>query len=107
MKDNQATPNEVIARAKALLAGGKMNEAQDLLLDEGYVKRLEPTIQKAYLQLVPVSSTLREMLDEMYDDVKDPSPKVRFKAVTLIAREFNKEHLRGKVRWMRDPRASE
>jgi HEAT repeat protein len=107
MMDDKAAPEDVIASAKRLVAADMIAEAQNLLLEEGYVKRLEPAIQKAYLRLVPVSPTLREMLDEVYRDLDDPSPDVRFKAVTKIAREFNKERLRDKTRWMRDPRASE
>jgi hypothetical protein len=32
------------------------------LLDEGYVKRLQPEIQQAYLVLIPINPTLKVML---------------------------------------------
>jgi HEAT repeat protein len=107
MKGQNTSPDEIIASAKRLLDNGTLDEAQNLLLDEGYVKRLEPLIQKAYVQLIPVNPTLREVLDEIYQGLNDPSPKIRFNAVTKLLREFAKERLRGNVRWMRDPRASE
>jgi HEAT repeat protein len=106
MESSSSRPDQVIALAKKLLAAGKTEEAQSLLLDEGYVRRLEPAIQKAYLRLIPVGATLRAVLDEMYRGLTDSDPKVRLKAATQIAREFNKTYLRDKVRWMRDPRAS-
>lgn len=107
MKTNQASPEEIIASAQKLFASGETAEAQSLLLDEGYVKRSVPRIQEAYLTLIPASPTLQAMLDEVYRDLDDPSPKVRLNAATTLSREFSKEILRDNVRWMRDPRASE
>jgi HEAT repeat protein len=105
MKEH-ASPAKVIASAKRLLEQGRPAEARDLLLDEGYVKRLEPAIQRAYQELIPVHPTLREVLDDLYVGLGDPAAGVRFDAATKLAREFAKVHLRGNVRWMRDPRAS-
>jgi HEAT repeat protein len=107
VKTKQPPPNEAIATARALLAEGKASDAQNLLLEEGYVKRLEPATQQAYLTLIPVNPTLQQLLDEVYPKLSDPSPKVRLDAATKLSREFSKEVPRDNVRWMRDPRASE
>ncbi len=90
-----------------MLARGNVREAHDLLLDEGYVERLQPEVQEAFLKLVPINPTLRAMLDGVYQELDASTRDVRFKALTQLAREFAREHLRDNVRWMRDPRASE
>jgi hypothetical protein len=46
----------------ALLVDGKTADARNMLLDEGYVKRLQPEIQQAYLVLIPINPTLKVML---------------------------------------------
>ncbi|MGB0911753.1 MAG: HEAT repeat domain-containing protein [Nitrospirales bacterium] len=102
-----AVPKDVICSAKKLVMSGKIDEAQNLLLDEGYVKRLELTIQKAYLQLIPIGSTLHDMLEEVYKGLDDSHQNIRFKALTQLTREFAQACPRNNVRWMRDPRASE
>lgn len=102
-----SSPEEVIDAAERLLAQGKTDEGRELLLNRGYVVRSEPLIQKAYVRLVPVGVTLQAVLDEVYPGLDDPSPKVQFDAATTLAREFTKTYPRDKVRWMRDPRASE
>jgi HEAT repeat protein len=107
MKRSAHAPPKIIASAKKLLASGRVHEAHNLLLDEGYVNRLQTKIQQAFLTLIPIDPTLKAMLDGVYQDLADPRPDVRFKALTQLAREFAREHLRDKVRWMRDPRASE
>jgi HEAT repeat protein len=104
---NQVHAEATISSAQQLLADGKVTDAQNLLLDEGYVKRLDPSIQEAYLALIPINPTLQVMLDEVYRGLDDPSPKVRFDAAMKLSREFSKERLRDNIRWMRDPRASE
>jgi HEAT repeat protein len=100
-------PEEIINSARELLAAGKTDDARELLLENGYVTRSEPTIQKAYLHLVPVSATLRAVLDEVYVGLGDRDPKVRFDAASKLVRECTKAYPRDNVRWMRDPRASE
>lgn len=107
MKGQNTSSDETIGLAKKMMDFGKLDEVQGLLLDEGFVKRLDPTIQEAYFKLIPINPTLREMLDEVYVGLNDPSQKIRFKAVTQLLREFAKERLRGNFRWMRDPRASD
>lgn len=107
MSDDRPSSKAVVAAARGLLADGAAAEAADLLLNEGYVRRLDLVIQRAYLELVPVTPTLRAVLDETYRGLDHPDPKTRFAAATKISRELSKATLRDNVLWMRDPRASE
>jgi hypothetical protein len=107
MSNELLLPDEVIRSAAQMLADGAMHEAQELLLVEGYIKRLEPSIQEAYLRMIPIGPVLGEMLGEAYPGLSDPDPRIRSKSITSLLREFAKEKLRGNTRWMRDPRASE
>jgi hypothetical protein len=107
MSDDRPSSEAVVAAAHGLLADGATAEAADLLLNEGYVRRLDLVIQRAYLELVPVTPTLRAVLDGPYRGLDDPDPKTRFAAATRISRELSKATLRDNVLWMRDPRASE
>jgi HEAT repeat protein len=100
-------PADVVAQASLLLKEDQRHEAQELLLVEGFVKRADPTIQTAYLEMIPASPTLLEIQAESYDYLQDADAKVRLKAVTRIARECARVYPRNSVRWMRDPRATE
>jgi HEAT repeat protein len=97
---------KIIKTAKKFLADGNVARARDLLLDEGYVKRLDPEIQKAFLRLIPASTTLRTMLAEVYKGIANRNPDIRLDAITKLTREFSRATLRDKARWMRDPRVS-
>jgi hypothetical protein len=99
-------PHRTLAQVGRLLAEGRLDDARELLLVEAYVKRDEPTLQAAYLELIPPTPTLLEIQAESYDDLRDPDPKVRLKAATRITRECTKVYPRHSVRWMRDPRAT-
>ena len=104
----EALPAEgVVDAALALLGAGKVDDAREFLLDEGYIKRLVPEIQAAYMELIPIHPTLRAMLEEVYPGLDDPDPKVRFDTASRLSRDFSKATLRDNVRWMRDPRASQ
>jgi HEAT repeat protein len=99
--------NEILRSATRLLADGRMDDARELLLVEGYIKRSHPAIQRAYPRLLPEVPTLRTMLTEVYSHLDDPNPKVRLDAATKVYRECAKVYPRDNVRWMRDPRATE
>jgi HEAT repeat protein len=103
----QSNSAAIIAQAKKLLAEGKQDEAHDLLLDEGYVLRSEPTIQKAFLKLTPIRPTLQTLLDERYRGLYSVDSKVRFKAIASVNSELCRQTLRNNVFWMRDPRAAD
>lgn len=99
-------PHRTLAQARRLLTEGRLDDARELLLVEAYVKRDEPTLQAAYLKLIPPTPTLLEIQAESYNDLRDPDAKVRLKAATRITRECTKVYPRHSVRWMRDPRAT-
>ena len=104
--DEPADTVATLAQARRLLAEGRLDEARELLLIEAFVKRDEPELQTAYLELIPPTPTLLEIQAESYDDLRDPDVKVRLKAATRITRECTKVYPRHSVRWMRDPRAT-
>jgi hypothetical protein len=99
------TPKKTIAAAKALLASKDADAAAKLLLEEGFIKRSQPEIQAAYLDLIPPGKTLREMLSSVYRGLDDPKVAVRRKVSMQLARELSRTAVRDNVRWMRDPRA--
>jgi hypothetical protein len=101
------TPESIIARAETLLKGGKVDDARELLLEEGYVLRSEPKIQSVFLERIPILGTLRKILDERYRSIDDDDPKVRFKSLSAVNRELCRQTLRDNVFWMRDPRAAD
>jgi hypothetical protein len=47
------SPAKTIAAAKSLLASNSADSAATLLLEEGYIRRSQPAIQAAYLELIP------------------------------------------------------
>jgi hypothetical protein len=96
---------DVIAKARALIENGQEDDARDLLLDEGYIQRSDAKIQKAFVELVPISKTLATILEERYRGIDDDDPKIRFRAVAAVNRELCRQTLRNNVFWMRDPRA--
>jgi hypothetical protein len=96
---------QVISAARRLLADGEVDQARTLLLEEGYMRRSQPGLQAAYLELIPPTPTLRDVLATLYQGIDDPTPAVRRRTVTRISAELSRTALRDNVRWMQDPRA--
>ncbi|MBN1800128.1 MAG: HEAT repeat domain-containing protein [Candidatus Lokiarchaeota archaeon] len=105
MKENNVKFDVIISTARNLYSEGKQGEARELLLKEGYIKKLEEHIQEEFLVLIPISKTLKIELDETYIKLNNSDPKVRFKAANKLLYDFSKEKIRDNIAWMRDPRA--
>jgi HEAT repeat protein len=95
-----------IERAKAHLEDGEAEEARDLLLAEGYVRREDADIQRAYAKLLRPSGVLATKITEVTAAVSDPSAEARYKALSALAREVFKETSLHIKAWVADPRVT-
>ena len=75
------------------------------MLVEGFVRNDVPEIQAAYLESVPVSPLLADLLDGPYRDLESRRADLRLKAVSEINGQIRRRSSSDGT-WMRDPRAS-
>lgn len=95
-----------IARAQTLIKDGKVEEAKELLLDEGFVRRHDPDIESAYPKLIPPNPLLEARLKGELARVADPDPEVRYKTLAAILREVFGEWSLDLKAWLTDPRST-
>lgn len=93
----------VIQKAEKLLEQGHQTDAKDLLLNEGFVKRLNPDIQKAYLTLIPESEELLREKKTSLEELFSPNVNKRIKASSYIFKEGRREFAHSRA-WLGDPR---
>jgi len=96
----------IISKAKEFLVKNQPEKARKLLLKEGFIRRLDPSIQEAYEQLVPPGGALREQLEGSLAFLKDSDPNVRYKAASRLCKEALKEWSFHREAWLADPRTT-
>ncbi|MBX7221874.1 MAG: hypothetical protein K1Y36_18115 [Blastocatellia bacterium] len=97
-------PAAIIGEAKGLLQLGKNREARDLLLQEGYVNRLVPEIQNAFLELFAPSQELLNEEQTTFRKLVSQQPKIRFEAARYLCRQAHNEINIKREAWLKDPR---
>jgi HEAT repeat protein len=97
---------EVIAQAKQWLKAGKWEEAKELLIEEGFQKRIDPVIVRAYEKLIPPRAPLLEHLDKELAQLQAVDPKVRKAAADAINKQARAEGSIYASEWLADPRTT-
>jgi HEAT repeat protein len=95
-----------ISKAKTLLAAERVDEARELLLENGFIERLDSEIQAAYEQLIPLSKALQEQLSGPLASLRSKQAATRSKAADQIGREARKEWSSDRKVWLADPRTT-
>lgn len=96
--------DKVINQAEQSVENGNLEEAKELLLNEGYIKQLDDEIQKAYRNLIPISSDLENELNTSLKDVFDSDSKKRFNALRYIHKQARRETHKDRRSWLQEPR---
>lgn len=94
----------IIGEAKGLLHLGKNREARDLLLQEGYVKRLVPEFQTAFLELFPPSQELLNEEKTTFRKLVSQQLNVRLEAARYLCGQAHNEITIKREAWLKDPR---
>ncbi len=95
-----------VTKAEQLVAQERLAEAREMLLDAGYVARLDPEAQAAYEKLIPAGETLKKHLAGAFDQLRASGAPARLKAAKWLSREALKAYSRDRKEWMGDPRAT-
>jgi HEAT repeat protein len=97
---------DVSVRSKKLIRENHLDQARELLLINGFIHSLDPKVQKAYFELIPVSKQLEEKLSGSLQQLSASDVATRRKAARLIEREGLKEYSEQRRAWMREPRTT-
>jgi HEAT repeat protein len=89
-----------IAEARRMIAASDLEGARDLLLEAGYVRQLDPHVQKAFVELIPMSPPPDGLLEQL----TDADPNIRHAAAKAIRRAAMKEWHVDRKPWLADPR---
>lgn len=98
---------KAIDQAQALVKSGKVDEARNLLLEQGFVRRYDPEIGTAYPKLIPPTPLLSIRLKGDLLRVADHDPDVRYQALAVMLREVFGEASPDIRAWCADPRATD
>lgn len=95
-----------VAKARQLLEAGKRSEAKELLLTQGYVKRLDPEIIEAYPTLIPAQGVLLEKLNGVIAQLNAPDAAAKIEAAESIGKAARAETGIVSTEWLADPRTT-
>jgi HEAT repeat protein len=96
---------DAVARARQLVAAKKTAEARKLLLEEGFAQRVDPAVQKAYLELIPATDAKPELKEPMRR-LSSTDAEVRYKAIQAVSRDMFQESSIERQEWASDPRTT-
>lgn len=94
----------VIQKATELIALGELRLARNLLLEEGYVNQLDPSVQKEFFNLFPKSPELVLEEQTTLKELFSPNEESRLRAAKYICRQALSETALKREAWLKDPR---
>lgn len=95
---------DVIRQAKQWIEKGETDRARELLLEYGFERTSDATIQAVYEDLVPPSQAFKVEVSNRLKELGSDKPPARRKAIALVDREASKEPAQVRAVWMKEPR---
>jgi hypothetical protein len=95
---------KIIKEAELLIENGQEREAKIFLLKEGFEKKLDERIQRAYYKIISESKQLIKEKDSSLKDLFSKDDIIRIKAAKYIFNKARKEFSWEIGEWLGDPR---
>ncbi|MDG9669401.1 HEAT repeat domain-containing protein [Hahella sp. CR1] len=107
LRRDASEQTQLIAKAQTLLQQGALEEARELLLQEGFVQGDNPLLQNAYYELIPIDEALKAKLSPLKSALQPPFDDSAVKAVAAVAKEAARATNKATYAWIRDPRVTD